>query len=71
MRLEEAQRERDEARYRARRACQVLIAEIGAEGPADVDSVAERAASEIRDLRNQVDALRVVADEIERMEHER
>jgi len=48
---EQLVKERDEARHRARRACQVLVAEIGADGPADVDSVAERAAAEIRESR--------------------
>lgn len=44
--------ERDDARDRARRACQILIKEIGAEGPADVEVVAERAACEIQRLRD-------------------
>jgi hypothetical protein len=49
--FQEVIKQRDEARHRARRACQVLVAEIGADGPADVDSVAERAAAEIRESR--------------------
>jgi hypothetical protein len=44
-------RERDDAEDRARRACQILIAEIGADGPTDVDDVAKRAVEEIRRLR--------------------
>jgi chromosome segregation ATPase len=66
MRIE---RERDEARHRARRACQMLIAEVGAEGPADVDSVAERAAAEIRDLRDQVADLLAAQEESEHSMH--
>lgn len=56
--LAKAVRQRDEARHRARRACQMLIAEVGAEGPADVDSVAERAAAEIQNLRDEIEGLR-------------
>lgn len=44
-------REWDDAEDRARRACQILIAEIGADGPADVDDVAKKAVEEIRRLR--------------------
>jgi hypothetical protein len=62
-------RQRDEARHRARRACQVLIAEVGAEGPADVDSVAERAAAEIRDLRDKVADLLAAQEESEHSMH--
>jgi len=65
MRIE---RERDEARHRARRACQVLIAEVGAHGPADVDSVAERSAAEIQNLRDEIEGLRA---EVERLHTER
>jgi DNA repair exonuclease SbcCD ATPase subunit len=64
MRIE---RERDEARHRARRACQVLIAEVGAHGPADVDSVAERSAAEIQNLRDEIEGLRA---EVERLRDE-
>ena len=62
-------RQLDEVASRARRACQVLVAEIGADGPADVDAAAERAASEIRDLRDQVDDLRTAQEESEHQMH--
>jgi hypothetical protein len=35
-------RQRDEVASRARRACQILIEEIGADGPTDVDAVKEQ-----------------------------
>ena len=62
--VERLRGERDEARHRARRACQVLIAEVGAHGPADVDSVAERSAAEIQNLRDEIEGLRA---EVERL----
>ena len=65
-------RERDEARHRARRACQILIAEVGAHGPADVDSVAERSAAEIQNLRDEIEGLRAEVEMLrERLEVER
>jgi chromosome segregation ATPase len=66
--VERLRGERDEARHRARRACQVLIAEVGAHGPADVDSVAERSAAEIQNLRDEIEGLRA---EVERLHTER
>lgn len=69
LRFELAERARDEARVRSRRACQILIEEVGADGPADVDSVAERAAAEIRDLRNRVTDLRALQEESEHEMH--
>lgn len=68
-RMGEAQRSRDDAAGRARRACQTLVAEIGADGPADVDSVAERAAATIRDLRDQVADLLAAQEESEHSMH--
>jgi len=56
--FQEVIKQRDEARHRARRACQMLIAEVGAHGPADVDSVAERSAAEIQNLRDEIEGLR-------------
>ncbi len=62
-------RQLDDVASRARRACQVLVAEIGADGPADVDAAAERTAAEIRDLRDQVDDLRAAQEESEHQMH--
>jgi len=56
-------RQRDKVASRARRACQILIEEIGADGPTDVDAVAERAAVLIRGLRDQVADLQAAACE--------
>ena len=69
---EQLVKERDEAQHRARRACQVLIAEVGAHGPADVDSVAERSAAEIQNLRDEIEGLRAEVEMLrERLEVER
>jgi hypothetical protein len=54
--------ERDEARWRSRQACQRLVAEIGAEGPMDVNEAAQRAATEIARLRARVQELERRAD---------
>jgi hypothetical protein len=62
-------RQRDEVASRARRACQILIEEIGADGPTDVDAVAERAAVLIRELRDQVADLQAAAEESEHQMH--
>lgn len=59
------------ASERARLACQTLVAEIGADGPAAVDAVAERAAATIRDLRDQVADLLAAQDESEHAVHMR
>ena len=67
--LVEATRERDNATLRARRACQLLIEEVGADGPANVDGVAERAAVLIRELRDQVSDLQAAAEESEHQIH--
>jgi uncharacterized coiled-coil DUF342 family protein len=68
-RMTEAQTVRDNATFRARRACQLLIEEVGADGPADVDEVAERAAALIRELRDQVSDLQAEAEESEHQMH--
>lgn len=56
----ELRRERDEARARCRHAAQALIGEMGADGPLDVDEVAERAATVLRQLREEVERLRAI-----------
>ena len=63
------ERERDEAKGRMRRACQLLVEEVGANGPADVDKMSERAAVLIRELRDQVNGLRAAAEESEHQMH--
>jgi hypothetical protein len=68
-RMTEAQTARDNATFRSRRACQLLIEEVGADGPADVDEVAERAAALIRELRDQVSDLQAEAEESEHQTH--
>lgn len=68
-RMTEAQTARDNATFRARRACQLLVEEVGADGPADVDEVADRAAVLIRELRDQVNDLQAAAEESEHQMH--
>ncbi len=50
-RLADAERAAEAAKSRARRACQHIVAEIGADGPLDVDQAAERIVKELRLLR--------------------
>lgn len=59
-RIAKAERERDEARARCRHAAQALIGEVGADGPLDVDEVAERTATVLRQLREEVERLRAI-----------
>lgn len=49
--------ERNRARARAKQAAQTLIAEIGSVGPEGVDKAAERAAAELRRLREELKAV--------------
>lgn len=58
-----------EASDRARRACQVLVEEIGSDGPANIDDVAMRAAAEIRSLRDLLSHLRAAQEESEHQMH--
>jgi hypothetical protein len=67
--LAHVEAERDKVASRARRACQILIEEIGADRPSDVDTVAERAVVRIRELRDQVSDLQAAAEESEHQMH--
>ena len=49
--FDEARASLRETKEKARQAAQTLIAEVGADGPTDVDAAAERAAGVIRSLR--------------------
>ena len=69
--LARTERERDAAQTRARRACQILVEETGADGPIDVDTAAERAAALIRELRDQVAVLTAAQEESEHQMHMR
>lgn len=69
--LARTERERDAAQTRARRACQILVEETGADGPIDVDTAAERAAALIRELRDQVADLTAAQEESEHQMHMR
>ena len=55
--LLKAEAERDERKAQCRRGAQILIEEIGATGPENVDETAKRAVAKIRELRDEVNGL--------------
>ena len=48
-----------ELHYRLRHVAQILVAEVGADGPMDAEAVAERAVAVILALRDEVERLRM------------